>query len=540
MEMARDVVHLRTPELEAWIEALPLADAGETYQRIMISLSKLNDSDLPAQERFAALELFRGPARYLCDALKHHFVGAALPLSHRARGVAAQLNELNMEIARGYQNICDEMLELNNFRQDFTMLATSLHRALYYLGQRLLTGYQVYEPCVAGCWRQIHLLYEAAEQKGVQASEVKDPNRRGMPETTVEDQYKQMLLLALANPYRYPQTDMSRIYALAERWASLCRFHAADYLDELQCACVVDLASDAGPCHLAYSATPFPATYRLMETSSLVRALRNSLPDGGDALAHRKPETATDRKSNHIQALLHSLVSAWSLNTKRKYSRNRPETNTTGICLGLTAVHRFIDHPESGTHTDNDDATSSSAGTRAGNDGASRGANKRNGEGPYVCEIINESADGLLLRWHNADNGKIRVGELTAISRPDESGEMRGIAVIRWLKNTDRHTLEFGIQLLSPDAIPIAIRHYHAKDQKADHEYLKGLFIPEFKAAGQPASLIIPAFLYHADDVVSLVLDHQEHCLQLAKAIDATPGFSRFLFASMAVPQGQH
>ena len=277
LNLAGGSVRLRTQELEAWIETLPLADVGETYQRVSNSLSKLNNSELSGQERFDALELFRRPIRYLNDAVRHHFVGAALPLTQRARDIATQLYGLNLEAAKGYQSISDELLELNTLRQDFTMLATSLQRALYYLGQGLLTGYQVYETCKAGTWRRIHLIYEAAEGKGVHISTVVDPYRRSNQQTTVEDQYKQLLLLALANPYRYPQADMDWIYSSLEQWTPLCHLHSADSLDELQFTCLVDLANDAGPCYIAYSTAPHPATCRFLNTSTLVQSLRNSI-----------------------------------------------------------------------------------------------------------------------------------------------------------------------------------------------------------------------------------------------------------------------
>ncbi|MEJ2553944.1 MAG: hypothetical protein P8079_08030 [Gammaproteobacteria bacterium] len=59
---------------------------------------------------------------------------------------------------------------------------------------------------------------------------------------------------------------------------------------------------------------------------------------------------------------------------------------------------------------------------------------------------------------------------------------------------------------------------------------MKGLYVPEFQTTRQPPSLILPAFLYHSDDIVSVAMDGQEHSLQLTKLVDATQGFSRFRF----------
>ena len=535
------VMRLGVHEIEPWIKALPLADVGVTYHRVSAALSQLNDGDSTSEERFAALELFRDTIQYLSEGLKHHFVGASFPLTLKARGIANQLYELHLEMARGYQNIADELLELTALRRDFTMLATSLHRSLYYLNQGLLTHYQVYEPSNSECWRRIHLSYEAAERKGVQSSTVKDRYRQNKQSTTIEDQYKQILLLALANPYRHSQADMTGIYLLLEHWTPLCQFHPANHFDELQHACVVDLAGDEPPSYIAYSTVPLSATCRMLDTSALIQSLRNSMPRNPGEAPDQLAESGVPQTTIRWRDLLHSLITAWGMTTKRRFSRLQPKTTDIGISLGLSAIHQLIDRvvdPLPASEAAGIDERP--AASRFRNDTSIGTATGAENSGTYLCEVINESAEGSRLKWHNTDKGKIRIGELVAIHHPHESGEMPGIATIRWLKTIGRHAVEFGIQLLSPDAIPITIRLYSGKDQESGHDYLKGLYIPEFKANRQPASLILPAFLYHTDDIVSLMMDDQEHCLRLVKTIETTQGFSRFHFAALTTPHNAH
>jgi hypothetical protein len=529
LEAAPNLMRLQTHEVESWIEALPLADVGETRHRVSSSLVKLIASDLPGQERYAALELFRSPIHYLSEALQHYFVGASIPLTLRARGVADQLSALHMAMAEGYQGLADELLGLNTVRQDFMMLATSLHRSLYYLGQTLLTGYQLYEPCSSDCWRRIHRIYEAAERKGVHSSTVRDPYRQHRQSTTIEEQYKQILLLALTDPYRHSQSDIRSIYSLLEYWTPQCRLYPADHADALQSAWRIDLASDDPPSSNAYSALSHPATRRFLDTSALIQSLPNSLPPSGDEASNQAPETQPPQTTMRWKDLLRSLATAWGPTAKRRYSRMHPETTDIAISLGLSAIHPLLDKLDSMSAMQSAHIGRGSTTPIAIDDKDS-----------YLCKVMDESAGGSRLMWRNINKGKIRVGELIALHQTRTPGEMPGIAAIRWLKNTSKQTVEFGIQLLSPDAFPITVRLYTADDLESDHDYLKGLYIPEFKAIRQPASLILPAFLYCADDVISLLMDHQEHCIQLAKAIETTQGFSRFYFSSLATPQNRH
>lgn len=534
------VMRLGVHEVEAWIKALPLADVGETYHRVSGTLAQLNDNDSTSEERFAALELFRDTIQYLSEGLKHHFVGASFPLTLKSRGIANQLYELHLEMARGYQNIADELLELTALRRDFTMLATSLHRSLYYLNQGLLIRYQVYEPNTSECWRRIHRSYAAAERKGLQSSTVKDRYRLNKQSTTIEDQYKQILLLALANPYRHSQTDMTWIYLLLERWTPLCQFHPANHFDERQSACVVDLAGDEAPSYIAYSTVPLSATCRMLDTSALIQSLRNSLPRNPDEAPDQLAESGAPQTTIRWRDLLHSLITAWGMTTKRRFSRLQPKTTDIGVSLGLSAIHQLIDHVDPMPTSEAAGIVERPAAPGSRNNASIGAAAGSGNSDTYLCEVINESAEGSRLRWHNTNKGKIRVGELVAIHHPHESGEIPGIATIRWLKTIGRHVVEFGIQLLSPDAIPITIRLYSEKDQDSGHDYLKGLYIPEFNATRQPASLILPAFLYHTNDIVSLMMDDQEHCLRLVKTIETTQGFSRFHFSALTTPHNAH
>jgi hypothetical protein len=150
----------------------------------------------------------------------------------------------------------------------------------------------------------------------------------------------------------------------------------------------------------------------------------------------------------------------------------------------------------------------------------------------YFCSVINESAGGTRLRWNGTGEGNIRVGELLAFRHPHQPEDSWSLAAIRWLKSSNSRTVEFGIQHLSPSAMPVSIRLEKAQGGETEHDYLKGFYLPELKAIRQPASLIVPSLLYHANDVIALKTNHQEHYLRLVNAIDSTPIFSRFQFVA--------
>ncbi len=519
----------RIEAVETWVANLPLVNVGETCRLVFNALTELNTMELPPQQRFKVLELFRRPNRYLRDALKRHFVGASFPLSTKATKAAALLYGVQLETAKGYQRIADELLNVDNLRQDFTLLAAGLHRALYYLGQGLLTTYQVYRPASPDLWRNIHHLYDASERKGLQASAVKEPYRHDR-ETTIEAQYKQILLLALADPHHLPQADMAQVYVLLEQWAPQCRLYPP-HVAEPSNVSIVDLESDAPPCHLVHSAAPRNTTSRLLDTSTLIHTLRGLLPQTPPEILTQRQALRSETPDAQWRILLQRLLTAWGMTSKRGFSRSVGTAENIELIYGISAIHQCLNGSDA-LVTENKSSFGHHPARRAGKEKQPLHSPAAANEGlPQSGTVLNESAGGACLKWKAANPGKIRVGELLAIRHDQRHSQGWDVAVIRWLKTLSDHTVEFGIQLLAPDAIPIAVRL--CNEEEPDHDYLKSLYLPELKATRQPASLIVPAFLYHVNDIVSLKMEHRELRLRLVKALESNRVYSRFQFAPL-------
>ena len=493
----------------------------------------MNTKEIAPQQRFKVLELFRGPIQYLSDALKRHFVGASFPLSVKANRAASLLYGLHQETTKGYQCITDELLSVDNLRQDFVLLTASLHRALYYHGESLLTTYQVYRPVARGLWSNIHQTYQAAERKGLQASTVKDPHQPRNRETTIEAQYKQILLLAMANPNHLPQADIALVYAHLAHWATQCRLYPAVHFDEPRSDSIVNLESDSPPSYVEYCRDPQYSACRLLDTSGLIHVLRRLLPQSTPEIPKPSPESGGQWTPELRKELLLNLIKAWGATSKRGFSRSKGDLETVELVFGLSTSHHILNDlsPMAGETAGTISFNQRQASRSDGKGAASKSRSTANIAMVYHCEILNESADGACLKWKNADVSKVRVGELLTIRRNPNDKHLHGIAVVRWLKTLNDNTVEFGIQLIVPEAVPAAIRHYDEED--SEREYLKILYLPELKAIRQPASLIVPAFLYRADDIVSLKMDQDEHHLQLEKVIESNPIFSRFQFSTV-------
>ncbi len=507
---AHRALDIRSDSAEEWVAALPLANLGETCRLIFASLTQMNSTDASATQRFKALEPLRAPVHYLRDALRRRYTGVAFPLPEKAHRIAQLLREIQLEIAEGYQRVATQILAQNGLRQDLDTLISALHRALYYHGQALLTSYELYEEVGGQRWQEIYTLYLEAERKSLHLGVVKDAFKQGDNHTSVSDMFKQILLLALADPHRLTQHEMSTVYTLLEKWAGQCQLYSVTDFNEPPGMFVVDLSSDTPPTYLLYNSVQAHASTRLLDTTALSHGLRGLLAQANQDISLASARNNHDLKEIALsRELLKRLLLSWGYTSKRGFSRSEQAT-TRAITFGLSASHEAV-YP----HLINNVRPFQAA---------------RNNP-KVTCQIINESANGTCLRWDAGNAALARVGELIAVYHSDGGVETVGIAVIRWLKCHGDGNVDFGVQMLVPSATPVTVRLSDARE--VDRDYLKALLLPALPRDEVGETLLTPAFLYRPGDIVSVNTEQGERRYRLVRAVEGTQAYTRFQFAPL-------
>ena len=162
----------RPASVKTWIEALPMANLGETTRLLFAAINELNHQDIPAQQRFKTLEMLYKPVSYVTERMKRHFVGQALPLATKNLKIAHLSREMNHGLATGYKVLVMEQIA-GIGRKDKKLLVTAIHRALTQLSLVLLKAYQVYEPYPDSVWLELHALYRYAEGNNLHRTRAK-------------------------------------------------------------------------------------------------------------------------------------------------------------------------------------------------------------------------------------------------------------------------------------------------------------------------------------------------------------------------------
>ena len=315
-----DNMLLDPKETEAWFEALPMANIGETARQVYNTLIEFNRIEVPDLLRAKTVEKFRPPVEYITNNLQKHYVDTGLPLSTKGWKTASLARELQKELATSYKIIVERMVSGDVANFDRRLLVIALHRALHYLGQTLLQSSLVYAAWPDGIWREINSIYAYASQNLVHQVPVKpDDGHQGSPSTTIEELFKSLMLFASSTPHRLRQSHARLLFANLPEWMTYATILNEDDGGTSLGRFNVDLWTDSPPMHNALR-TPLPGRrVAILDVRELLKKLRSdfeSAPwDNRGGLQAGKPVVT--------RPLLRLLIMAWSRPPDRRFVRTK-------------------------------------------------------------------------------------------------------------------------------------------------------------------------------------------------------------------------
>lgn len=574
----------RPKHVEAWVAALPMANTGESAKRLYNALREINRLAISEHDRYKAMEILRGPVHQITETLKKHYINQNLPLSPKNQKIAELAIQLHSEMALGYKAVIEDKLSKTFSRVSTKTLTICIHRVIRYLSNVLLCAYQIYIQHPENVWLQIHRLYLYAEEHHLHTTLVKDHvTTDAFFDGTISDLYKQILLLALAGPYRLRQNITEAVYKALASLATHARILPyGEYLDQ-DYFFTINMNTDAAPGYFRDDGSANPVFCRAVDTSEMAQAMSHALM------------SATDNKSRIPEDIQKRLLMTWSGKSRRAFSRSS-KNNEIAITLGLSATHHYIDEiirplmkdPTSTcpTATDSLQASATTAVEdeedfvlderahysstpvfgisnlddhtpdvwdpdftyRVNNPSYSYAQQVDNNDNkdsiyaytPLACKGINESAGGYCLLGYldyGKDSQKVQVGELVGIrDNIDSNSTQLSIGIIRRIKNW-KNGLELGIQKLAPCADAIATAAIPKDD--SHEKYQRSLVLPELSSIGQPATLITHAWHQADDELIVNVHGHRTR-IKLTKQLESTGVFSQFEFSVIESKQDKN
>ncbi len=556
----------RPASMKTWLADLPMANIGETTRLLFEALSDLNGQDIPANQRFKAMEMMQKPILHVTSHMKKHYVGQTLPLAAQNLKIAHLSREITYAFATGYKILVMEQIA-GVGRRDKKLLVTAMHRAIKQLSIVLLKSYQVYETYPDSVWLEIHSLYRYAESNALHNTKILDESTMHAP-TTIANAYKQTLMLALACPYRMRHTEAEAVYTALEDWACVCELKPV-YKAGSEVMFATNLDTDEPPSYLVLrDANENRSTCRILGTSRLADVLHKSLSETREGAS--KPGNPS-----LSQDMLRRLMLAWGVMPKRRYSRVRDHSQVIAA-MGLSSIHYFV----SGEVAFNDGTVDQECSTELGITSGpqfkeparynARTISEDAGKLPDVWEMnytiegdakpsstemavaraaagmqidtshqtrnwkmVNVSAGGYCLLWDNPETTRAQVGELLGIREQSDPDTFHWrLGVIRWLKFVEKRGLELGVQMLSPGAVGVAAR-MDIEARRRNEDFTRGLLLPEIASIQQRSTLLLPSPPFRLNDTAIVNCHGKDVRVRLTKLVENTGSFAQFQFESL-------
>lgn len=563
----KEAFNTKPRKVETWVEALPRGNVGETARQVYNALRETNRLRLGWQDRQRLLEQFREPVGYVTGSLRNRFIGLSFPLPQRIQRIATLLTTLYTEMALGYMIASEEMMGRSFLFRDKRALTMMLHRAMRYLSQALLTSYQVYSPNPPETWRELHRIYRFAEAKRLHHHEVRDDEQQLAPRTSIATVYKQILLLALATPYRLRQGEVPAVYTALEKWAQsavLDKFTPQSEEGETPLF-VVHLDSDEEPVPMAFNRHACDdGLCRQIDAHRLTAMIHEELAamEAGNASA-----LGQKLEGKLSPDLMRRIAMTWGVPPKRSFDRSHKD-EALEVVIGLSMLHRAVNmvaalrsERAAALHTQEEESLFNSRPHFTSRDVAAQSAsNKRDvwklfqpsmeysqpkpkeeskEKAPELTihhwQMRDESPSGYRLARNGEDISGLKVGELIGV-RP--GGDAKGfwkVGIIRWIRHTGEDELEMGIQVIAPKARAAAAQLH--KDDGRLSDYHRILILPPTPQSHEAESLLVPIMVFNPGDQVQVTFEGQSFLLQLSNPLENTGAFTQFLFRRLEVPK---
>ena len=558
--------NLKPTAVDQGFDSLPLANIRISTKEIYNAIKDSNSLSSPFKKRLYFLEKIHEPVTDLANNLRRMTLGRDLPLSEKHQRIAILVRKLHEQIVIGYKLVLRELLNCKLFvlcSGRNKLMAQVIERIIRHHSLSLISTYQLYHSPYKGLWSDLHKLFLLAVKEKLHRKKITDPTLLMVSETTVKNAYLQILLVAVADPYRMSQHHIYSVFRQLEEWAPLADiypFKEDDARDNL----FISLSGDKHPTFI--NPVDNGQNHRKIWT------LDTSKLDYAHLLEHfNNLENQTTEINVNI---LKQLSLSWGIVPNRAHSR-RPAKSRLKVAIGLNNVHYVLNGYADPEWLKNDEAETSYQLTEdladsgasfhsktveptikvndiwgevftsktlldKGEDVTVLNDNKtdidNNSQKHRYWNMVNESIGGYCLLWEHKDTVNAKVGEIIAISNDEDKKEGYWfIGTIRWIKCDQSDKVQIGVQVLAPNAIAVSTSKYSSMKEGIKS---RAILLPVIPVLNQPKTLITTGLGYEVRDQVILYeyrlvnanITSVKTKVILLDTLEVTPHFSRFKY----------
>lgn len=210
--------------LKQWIDELPVANVSLSTRLLHDFLLESNKLVMSAQKRMSFLELLRASFLIIEDNLYARLMASGFPKSEMEHKIYNILSSIEREFAIAYWVIVKEQTrrELSWFQSKDAALA--VQRVIKGLSGIVVSQYIMNLPIQEWVWIDLHSLYKLGVKIKKENTKVPDESCLINRSSSIQDSYKQIMLLSLADPTGLMPKEILQVYKFTELITGLIVF----------------------------------------------------------------------------------------------------------------------------------------------------------------------------------------------------------------------------------------------------------------------------------------------------------------------------
>lgn len=485
--------------LAQWVAELPTANPGLATRLFQEMLSELISLEMPAAKRLSALELLRPNFLMIEDFLRSRLIKSGFPKGDNERKIFAVLVALERQFTIGYWSVTRELTrrEIGWLQGKTTALA--IQRTMDGLSSIVISHYMMSMPIPDWIWIDLHSLYKLSVKLGKGSSKIAEQGGVFSKGRTVEDCYKQILLLSLAYPSGLMQKEFLQVYQFTEKLSELVYIEHKPVADQdVQCSILMDedLAPGFSPTVTEFDDKHSDAARVYLNLGKLHKIIKQ--PDkycSKDEARFSSLEARSNAEPNQkLSAELFDYL-------MQRWHGKEPQGNAffidrldRYIAIGLDATHELQD---------------------LSLPGAAEG-----------LEILAETYSDRALTCVFNKEGVLSIGSLVSFRKTDALPHQRSLGVVcKILLPKQDNKLIFELTVIAAQSFSVTYLH---RDAPADAERKKALLYGVKSHEGERSFIIMESFMIKDGDILKMFMGQENFSIILTGRKNIGLGYWQF------------
>lgn len=523
-------------DVAAWASHLSMLQLGDTSESVLKALNEIAELKCRETLRFDLIQVLHPTIENVLVSLEKKFLNQGLFHSDRnehiielTTGLRTYFTNIYIDIAkRSHKQLNQQKLSFFQFSEKRNLKTARILSTYYALEQMSLLLVQqqmLYSNAMSNQWLVTHYLYDLANKNQEHMTNINQLQGTNHALRNIQQAYAQGLLLELFNTHQIRPSEIFALYKCTFDWAPM-----VDILNRETSISryIIDSSKDHPPVYNLKQHHSFKANI-YVSTQSLLEHINLTIHKDNQYLSEKERLYLSAPLKFHVQNVL-------GTSSERRHERYEYSAQLQ-ICFSLSAAHFYLSKAKNFHETLE---LSDHFGLQSESNLQSEVANMhdtsmqkhlkildRQAKQIYQSQILDISVTGYRVRWSNQEAPQnLRTGEFILVHE-NEQDHWKG-GVIRWIKQSAHKSYELGLEMLSPDIYPCAVKVH---SDRSTFNFHPSLLMQTQDLDGMQTTILLPNLpAFKEQQSVYLRIADHDLKVYLTQTILMTQSFVQFDF----------